>query len=293
MQLRALERDAKSQRELLESYLAKYREATAREHPQFGAGRCARHFARHAFRTCRPIRRSCRRVLIATLATLMLCGRLRADHGELLAPSSRAAGRPLRSRDLTPTPVPSAAPLSSQRQPSDAGTGPRRQALGRAAPGGEGAAHRVGAPAARYAEIGRRPAQRASAARANRVSSAPPPASQHRGPPSRSPVRWQARARRAGRPGELETRRSGASADPSGTAGLSELAAGTASFGDIITKDKRSSLRHHRFGVARPRHTLGLHPACPRISRPWQQATLTSSPMAACSEGRTWRRLRR
>src|SRR5215472_2825330 len=31
VQLRALERDAKSQRDLLESYLAKYREATARD----------------------------------------------------------------------------------------------------------------------------------------------------------------------------------------------------------------------------------------------------------------------
>ena len=31
MQLRALERDAKSQRDLLKSYLAKYREATSRD----------------------------------------------------------------------------------------------------------------------------------------------------------------------------------------------------------------------------------------------------------------------
>jgi len=31
VQLRALERDAKSQRDLLESYLAKYREATSRD----------------------------------------------------------------------------------------------------------------------------------------------------------------------------------------------------------------------------------------------------------------------
>ena len=31
VQLRALEREAKAQRDLLESYLAKYREATARE----------------------------------------------------------------------------------------------------------------------------------------------------------------------------------------------------------------------------------------------------------------------
>ncbi len=33
VQLRALEREAKSQRDLLESYLAKYREATSRDTP--------------------------------------------------------------------------------------------------------------------------------------------------------------------------------------------------------------------------------------------------------------------
>ncbi len=45
VQLRALERDAKSQRDLLESYLAKYREATARDTSQFRAGRRAGDFA--------------------------------------------------------------------------------------------------------------------------------------------------------------------------------------------------------------------------------------------------------
>jgi succinoglycan biosynthesis transport protein ExoP len=60
VQLRALERDAKSQRDLLESYLAKYREASARDTinrrpptpASYRAPRC---------RMCRPIRRSCRR----------------------------------------------------------------------------------------------------------------------------------------------------------------------------------------------------------------------------------------
>ena len=47
VQLRALERDAKSQRDLLESYLAKYREATSRDSLNSSAGRCAGDFARH------------------------------------------------------------------------------------------------------------------------------------------------------------------------------------------------------------------------------------------------------
>ncbi len=48
VQLRALEREAKTQRDLLESYLAKYREASrARQHQCRAAG-SAHHFARHA-----------------------------------------------------------------------------------------------------------------------------------------------------------------------------------------------------------------------------------------------------
>ena len=47
VQLRALERDAKSQRDLLESYLAKYREATSRNSLNFDAGRCAGDLARN------------------------------------------------------------------------------------------------------------------------------------------------------------------------------------------------------------------------------------------------------
>ena len=47
VQLRALEREAKSQRDLLELYLAKYREATRARLDRHGAGRRAGDFARH------------------------------------------------------------------------------------------------------------------------------------------------------------------------------------------------------------------------------------------------------
>ena len=46
VQLRALERDAKSQRDLLESYLTKYREAMSHDTPELHAGRRARGVAR-------------------------------------------------------------------------------------------------------------------------------------------------------------------------------------------------------------------------------------------------------
>ena len=47
VQLRALEREAKAQRDLLESYLAKYREATTRENIDYRSGRRPDHFPRH------------------------------------------------------------------------------------------------------------------------------------------------------------------------------------------------------------------------------------------------------
>jgi uncharacterized protein involved in exopolysaccharide biosynthesis len=59
VQLRALEREAKAQRDLLESYLAKYREATARD--SLGAVPAMRASSRARWcRTRRISRRSCR-----------------------------------------------------------------------------------------------------------------------------------------------------------------------------------------------------------------------------------------
>ena len=95
VQLRALEREAKAQRDLLESYLAKYREATTRENIDAGPtdGRIISRASPSntpAYPKKLPI------VLIATLATLLLSSGLIAT-GELLrmtAPRAVSASRP-------------------------------------------------------------------------------------------------------------------------------------------------------------------------------------------------------
>ncbi len=72
VQLRALEREAKSQRDLLESYLAKYREATARENID-AAPADGRIISRALVSNTPAFPKKMPIVLIATLATLMLC----------------------------------------------------------------------------------------------------------------------------------------------------------------------------------------------------------------------------
>ena len=71
VQLRELERDAKSQRDLLESYLAKYREATARENID-AAPADGRIISRALVSNTPAFPKKLPIVLIATLATLML-----------------------------------------------------------------------------------------------------------------------------------------------------------------------------------------------------------------------------
>jgi polysaccharide biosynthesis transport protein len=71
VQLRAMEREAKSQRDLLESYLAKYREATARENID-AAPADGRIISRALVSNTPAFPKKLPIVLIATLATLML-----------------------------------------------------------------------------------------------------------------------------------------------------------------------------------------------------------------------------
>src|SRR2546421_2359200 len=71
VQLRALEREAKAQRDLLESYLAKYREATARENID-AAPADGRIISRGTVSNTPAFPKKLPIVLIATLATLML-----------------------------------------------------------------------------------------------------------------------------------------------------------------------------------------------------------------------------
>jgi uncharacterized protein involved in exopolysaccharide biosynthesis/Mrp family chromosome partitioning ATPase len=71
VQLRALEREAKSQRDLLESYLAKYREATTRENIDAAPGE-GRIISRAIVSNTPAYPKKLPVVLIATLATLLL-----------------------------------------------------------------------------------------------------------------------------------------------------------------------------------------------------------------------------
>jgi succinoglycan biosynthesis transport protein ExoP len=71
VQLRALEREAKAQRDLLESYLAKYREATTRENIE-AAPADGRIISRASVSNSPAYPKKLPIVLIATLATLML-----------------------------------------------------------------------------------------------------------------------------------------------------------------------------------------------------------------------------
>ncbi len=92
VQLRALEREAKAQRDLLESYLARYREATTRENID-AAPADGRIISRASVSNTPAYPKKLPIVLIATLATLMLtCGAIAT--GELLritAPRAVAA----------------------------------------------------------------------------------------------------------------------------------------------------------------------------------------------------------
>jgi uncharacterized protein involved in exopolysaccharide biosynthesis len=82
VQLRALEREAKAQRDLLESYLAKYREATARENIDAGPAD-GRIISRATVSNIPAYPKKLPIVLIATLATLLLMSGMVVT-GELL-----------------------------------------------------------------------------------------------------------------------------------------------------------------------------------------------------------------
>ena len=104
VQLRALEREAKAQRDLLESYLAKYREATARENIET-APADGRVISRATVSNTPAYPKKLPIVLIATLATLMLAAGAIAT-GELLritAPRSPGALAGSRARNCART----------------------------------------------------------------------------------------------------------------------------------------------------------------------------------------------
>lgn len=110
VQLRALEREAKAQRDLLESYLAKYREANTRENIE-AAPADGRIISRATVSNTPAYPKKLPIVLIATLATLLLTSGAIAT-GELLritAPRPVAARPPVPLRTPARTPAVEAA----------------------------------------------------------------------------------------------------------------------------------------------------------------------------------------
>ncbi|NOJ42709.1 GumC family protein [Bradyrhizobium australiense] len=103
VQLRALEREAKAQRDLLESYLAKYREANTRENIE-AAPADGRVISRATVSNTPAYPKKLPIVLIATLATLLLTSGAIAT-GELLrmtAPRTQGRASPEVVREIAP-----------------------------------------------------------------------------------------------------------------------------------------------------------------------------------------------
>jgi succinoglycan biosynthesis transport protein ExoP len=122
VQLRALEREAKAQRDLLESYLAKYREASARENIE-AAPADGRIISRATVSNTPAYPKKLPIVLIATLATLLLTSGAIVT-GELLrmtAPRRPGAASPEVVREIAPEIAPKiilAAPPEPVRAPA-------------------------------------------------------------------------------------------------------------------------------------------------------------------------------
>ena len=93
MQLRALERDAKSQRDLLESYLAKYREATARDSID-SAPPDARIISRATPSSVPAYPKKLPTIVIASLATFILMCGLVVTRALLETPGAKPSEKP-------------------------------------------------------------------------------------------------------------------------------------------------------------------------------------------------------
>src|SRR6202163_580170 len=121
VQLRALEREAKAQRDLLESYLAKYREATTRENID-AAPADGRIISRASVSNTPAYPKKLPIVLIATLATLMLSSGAIAT-GELLRMTAPRAAAEFPSVPA-PVPAPAAATIAADPAPGVADAAP-------------------------------------------------------------------------------------------------------------------------------------------------------------------------
>jgi succinoglycan biosynthesis transport protein ExoP len=218
VQLRALEREAKAQRDLLESYLAKYREATTRESID-GAPADARVISRALVSNTPAYPKKVPVILVATLATLFL------------SLGSIAAGELLNNGQATEVhaPAESAADLPDVASP----------ALGADAP--PPPSHVIGVPIATVEELARQ--LRAAAPAGRRVAVAG--VRRHVG----TTIAAITLARTLSREARVilvdlafeAPHLAAISSDPAAP-GIADLVRGTASFGQIITRDRLSRL---------------------------------------------------
>lgn len=227
VELRALEREAKSQRDLLESYLAKYREATTRETIDSVPAE-ARIISRAGVANTPAYPKKLPIVVIATLAMFLLSSGLIVT-GELLrmtAPvAADAASRPVpREPAFAP-----AGPVAAAPPPAAAPAAPPPAAVGL-----EDLAHALcegGEGSKRIAVMGASPRSGATLT-------------------ALTLARAMSRQRRV-----VVADLSFASpaiamaASEQGAPGLAELVSGEASFGDIITRDRMSGV--HLVGAGR------------------------------------------
>ena len=233
VQLRALEREARAERELLESYLAKYREATTRENLEV-APLEGRIISRPVVSNTPAAPKKLPIVLIATLATFMLTAGFVAS-SELLRMTAPAAAPAARAA----MPLP---PVIETKEPAQ-----------------------VAAPAAAAATVGELE-QLAAELRAEAVGKVTMLGSSDPAAVTRTAL---ALARLLADDAKVvlvdlsatSAATAEASNDPDAP-GLSDLLLGNTSFGDIITTDKASRL--HLVGIGREREDRALL-ASPRL----------------------------
>src|SRR5262249_36580241 len=234
VELRALEREAKAQRDLLESYLAKYREANARDSLSSAPAE-ARIISRAILSNTPSFPKKVPIVLIATLATLIL-STAAITTGELLAGNVYRATEP--TEDLTARAHAAMAvnPESETNDPASAGEAPPA-ADASPASGGAAAAAAPGVGSTRRVAGGLRRA--ASAARCVVIIGAA-----HNVGTTSAAV---ALARAFAKQGRvvlvdlaLSSPNLAAISNEPSAPGLAELVRGAASFRHIITRDRAS-----------------------------------------------------
>ena len=218
VQLRALERDAKSQRDLLESYLAKYREATSRDTIN-SAPADARVISRAMVSNIPAYPKKLPTVLIATVATLVLSSGLIVTKEILSAPVGPVPARANQSAAASDALAPRIAAIVNEprwNEPSAASDSSIANVASNL--------RRSGAAGNRLAVFGAVPG----------INTGQTAIKLARALAKNSRVVLVGLAS-----GDAAIR--GISSEPS-AAGLAELASGAASFGVIITKDKLSPL---------------------------------------------------